>query len=169
MPSRSAISISVSLAGAVSSRPSMVKVTMGTSTGSRWGRGMAFMAVLSSHFVRKEFDHTVDRVWRRLPQSANRGIAHHLGEIRERLTIPLVALDQHIGLGRAHTAGRALAAGLMLEEAHHVAGRRLGSILIRQHDHSGGADEAAMRLQGVEIERYVAHRGRQDAARCAAG
>jgi len=78
----------------------MVKVTMGTSTGSRWGRGMAFMAVLSGHFMRKEFDHTVDRVGRSLSESANGSVAHDLREVRERLLVPSLAGDQPVGLTR---------------------------------------------------------------------
>ena len=57
---------------------------------------------------------------------------------------------------------------LVLEEAHRVA-RRADRAVVVGEDHDGGrADEAAVRLQRVEVERNVGERRRQDAARRAA-
>ncbi len=73
------------------------------------------------------------------------------------------------GLGGADAAGRALPAGLVLEEAHEVQGGIARLVGLREHDHRRGADEAAVRLERVEVERDVAHRCGQDPARGAAG
>ncbi len=57
-----------------------------------------------------------------------------------------VFLDQQRGFGRAVAARRALPARLVREETHHVARGGDGAVLVRQHDHRGRADEAAVRL-----------------------
>src|SRR5690606_32804273 len=41
-------------------------------------------------------------------------------------------------------------------------------VVSRKDHHSRGADEAAVLIQGVEVQRYVAERGGEDAARGAA-
>src|SRR5262249_39965375 len=70
---------------------------------------------------------------------------------------------------RTDPAGRALAAGLVLEEAHQVQRGILHAVLVRQHDDRGRADEAAILLERAEIEWDVGHRRRQDATGGAAG
>ena len=70
---------------------------------------------------------------------------------------------------RAVAAGRALAAALVLEEAHEVERHRLHVVLVGQDHHRVAADEAAVLLELAEVERDVGHVGRQDAARGAAG
>src|SRR5262249_2072713 len=66
---------------------------------------------------------------------------------------------------RAHPAWRALAAALVLEETHEVERYRFHVILVRQNDNRMRPDEAAMRLEGSEIERQIRHRRRQYSAR----
>ncbi len=68
----------------------------------------------------------------------------------------------------ADAARRALAARLVLEEAHQVQRRVARLVVLREDHHRRRADEAPVGLQRVEIERDVAHRGGQDAARGAA-
>ena len=77
-----------------------------------------------------------------------------------------ISADRLLG---ADAARRALAAGLVGEEAHQVERGVARAVVLRQHDHRRRADEAAVRLQRVEVERDVAQRRRQDAARRAAG
>ncbi len=86
----------------------------------------------------------------------------------EQRRVPLRARHQRDRLFGAHAARRALAAGLVGEELHQVERRVARAVVLRQHDHRRRADEAAVRLQRVEIERDVAERSRQDAARRAA-
>ena len=74
-------------------------------------------------------------------------------------------LDRLLG---ADAAGRALAAALVLEEAHQVERHRLHVVLVGEDDDRGRADEAAIGFERAEIERDVGHRRRQDAARGAA-
>ena len=82
---------------------------------------------------------------------------------------PSRPLHQPTRLLRADPAGRALAAALVLEEAHQVERRASHVVLVREHHDRGRADEAAVLLQRAEIERDVAMRRGQDAARGAAG
>ena len=56
----------------------------------------------------------------RLPKTANRGVAHGLGKLVEKLTVPLIPLEQGNRLVATHTTWRALAAGLILEESQQV-------------------------------------------------
>ena len=66
--------------------------------------------------------------------------------------------DQRRRLGGADAARRALAAGLVARRtASGCAPRRARVSWSRQHDHRGRADEAAVRLQRVEVERDVVH------------
>ena len=62
-----------------------------------------------------------------------------------------------------------MAAGLVGEEGEQVVGDGAQFVLVREHDDRRRADEAAVGLQGVEVERQVGERGGQDAARGAAG
>ena len=51
-----------------------------------------------------------------------------------------------------------------MEELHQVERRGGGAVALRQHDDRRRADEAAVRLQRIEVERDVRLRRRQDAA-----
>src|SRR5690554_5525222 len=144
MPSRLATSRIVSSSRPLTSRPFSVKVTIGASDCTTSFLVIAFILYSSAsvpertrpgsgQFLREILDHAVDRVRRGLAQTADRRIAHHERKIGQRVDIPLVvALDELDALGGADTAGRALTAGLVLEEAHHVA-RSVGSgVLVGQ-------------------------------------
>src|ERR1700692_3616771 len=113
MPSRSAISRMVSVLGPVTSRPLSVNVTVAASNCARSARVMAFIGYPSGNFVRKILHDAIHGVRRRLTQAANRGVAHHLRQIREQRLVPLVVRNQDVRLGGADAARRALAAGLM--------------------------------------------------------
>ena len=61
-------------------------------------------------------------------------------------------------------AGGHLGGDDLLERVDDVA-RGVGrAVVLRQHDHRGRADETAVRLQGVEVQRHVGQPCRQDAA-----
>ena len=106
-----------------------------------------------------------DRIGRRLPEAADRRVGHRDRELFEQRVVPLRRFHQLRGLGGADAARRALAARLVLEEAHQVQRRVARLVVLREDDHRRRADEAAVGLQRVEVERDVAHRGGQDAAR----
>src|SRR5450432_1275590 len=108
------------------------------------------------------------RIWGRLAETADRGILHGGGQLLEQALVPRSAGHELRGLLGPHPAGRALAAALVLEEAHQVQGHRLHVILLRQDDNRMRPNEAAVRLERTEIERNIRHAGRQDAARGAA-
>src|SRR5713226_2940271 len=135
IPARSAISMSVSVAEAVTSRPSSTKVTVGASVCARISRVTAFIAFSLSQFVGKIFDDRVHGIRRRLPQPANGRVAHDLGELRQQRLVPIVIGDERIGLGGAYPAGRALPAGFVFKKTYHIARRRFGGILRGQYDH----------------------------------
>src|SRR5215813_13150770 len=65
--------------------------------------------------VGKVFHHADQRVRRGLTQSADRGVAHQLGELVEQAFVPLAVLHQLGRLLGADAARRALAAALVLE------------------------------------------------------
>jgi hypothetical protein len=56
----------------------------------------------------------------RLPKTANRGIAHGLGKLVEKLAVPLIPLEQGNRFVATHATWRALTAGLILEESQQV-------------------------------------------------
>src|SRR6266481_1458379 len=56
----------------------------------------------------------------------------------------------------------------MLKETHHVARSGLGGVVVGQHDHRGGTDETSVGLQGIEVQRDIAQRRRENSTRCAA-
>ena len=124
---------------------------------------------MSPHLFGEIAQHQIEGVGRGLAQTADGGVAHHLRQLGQQRRVPHRLRHQRSGLGRAHAAGRALAAGFVLEEAHHVARRVHGAVPVRgaarEHHHRSRADEAAVRLQGVEIQRHVGQRRREDAAR----
>ena len=107
-------------------------------------------------------------VGRRLTQPADRGIDHGHGQLQQQLPVPGRGGHQVNRFLAAGAAGRALAAALVLEEAHQVQRRGGDRIPVRQDDHRGRTDQAAMLLKRAEIERDVGHRGGQYAARGAA-
>src|SRR5277367_3683249 len=109
-PSRSAISIRVSVARAVTSRPSRTNVTVAASVCARISRVTAFMVFSLTQFVGKVFDDGVDGIRRGLPETADRCIAHDLRKLRQQRLIPSVPGDQHVGLRGADAARRALTA-----------------------------------------------------------
>jgi hypothetical protein len=109
---------------------------------------------------------TLGAAW---PQAADRRVAHHRPQFAQQAGVPMRRGHQRRGLGGAGAARRALAAGLVHEEVHHVA-RRIGCpVGLRQHDHRRRADEAAVRLQRVEVQRQVGQVRRQHAAAGPAG
>ena len=61
---------------------------------------------------------------------------------------------------RALATGRALAAGLVAEERHHVARGVDRAVVLRQHDQRRRADQRAVVGQRVEVERLVGQRRR---------
>ena len=63
-------------------------------------------------------------------------------------------LDRLLG---ADPARRALAAALVLEEAHQVERHVLHVVLVAEDHDRGRADEAAVFLQRAEIQRQVVH------------
>src|SRR5690606_19177360 len=65
-------------------------------------------------------------------------------------------------------AGCALPAGFVLEEAHQVLNCCADVVLVGEYDDRRGADEAAVFLQGIEIEGDVGEAGGEDATRSAA-
>src|SRR5439155_12863233 len=100
-------------------------------------------------------EHRFHRVHRRLAETADRSVTHHLGELAEQLFVPRGALYDLDRLLAADTAGRALAAALILEEAQEVEGDRAHAVLVRKDNNGMRADEAAIGLQRAEIERDV--------------
>src|SRR6185312_12752477 len=77
----------------------------------------------------------VDRVWRGLAEAADGRIAHHGFEVAQRgLVKRAVLLQQRHYLAGAFAARRALAATFMLEELKQIERRRLGAVVIGEHD-----------------------------------
>ncbi len=113
------------------------------------------LRVHSRHLVSKIGLHAAHRVGRRLSEAADGGVGHDLIQVFERGVIPLRSLHELRGLAGADAAGRALAAAFVLEKAHDVERGVAGPVLIAEHDDGCRANEAAMRLQGVEVERHI--------------
>src|SRR5687768_14189319 len=120
--------------------------------------------IFISDLVRKVLRDAANGIGGGLPEAADGGIGHRDRQLFQQLAVPPGLLHQVRGLHGADAAGRALAAGLVGEELHHVRRGVARLVGLRQDDHRRRADEAAMRLQRVEIERDVAHGGGQDAA-----
>src|SRR5688572_20685269 len=74
--------------------------------------------IFMSDLVREMLRDATNGIGRGLPQAADRGIGHRDRELLEELVVPLLRLHQRRGLRGAHAARRALAARLVLEEAH---------------------------------------------------
>src|SRR6266851_4940189 len=108
------------------------------------------------------------RVHRRLAETADRGVAHHFGQLAEQILVPARPFHDLDRLLGSNAARRALTAALVLEEAQEVERDLPHAVLVGEDDDGMRADEAAMRLERAEIERNVGHAGRQDAARGAA-
>src|SRR5262249_35115364 len=70
--------------------------------------------------LREILQHAQERVRRRLAEPADRGVAHGVRELRQQRLIPGSGCHQRSGLLGSRPAGRALAAALVLEEAHQV-------------------------------------------------
>ena len=92
-----------------------------------------------------------------------------LAELAEKLAVPALGLHQLHRLGAADPARRALAAALVGEEAQHVERRRPRAVPVGEDHHGRRADEGAVRLQRVEVERHVVERGGQQPGRRPAG
>src|SRR5260370_25473759 len=118
--------------------------------------------------VRKILQHALKRIWGGLTETADRGIAHRGRQLLEQALVPGSVRHQLHGLFGPHPARRALAPALVLEEAHQVERHRLHVIMLGQNDNRMRPDDAAVRLEGAEIERQIRHAGRQNAARGAA-
>src|SRR5689334_2986683 len=73
-----------------------------------------------SDLVRKMLGDAADRIGRRLPQAADRRVGHGDRELLQERLVPLPRLHQARRLRGADAARRALAARLVLEEAHEV-------------------------------------------------
>src|SRR6056297_783550 len=101
------------------------------------------------------------RVGRGLSKPADRGVSHGRAKLFEQRLVPMVALHQLDGLLAAHATGRALSTALIFEEFQHVERRFSCAVLVGQDNHRRGADEGAMRLKRVEIERHVIERRRK--------
>ena len=110
-----------------------------------------------------------DRIRCGLAEAADGCVAQGLREGLQARGVPVVRADLFEQLLGAEAAGRALAAGLVGEEGEQVVGDGAQFVLVREHDDRRRADEAAVGLQGVEVEREVGERGGEDAARGAAG
>src|SRR5579885_165725 len=166
-PARSAAWRMVSPGRASMFLPSSVK---GTVRGLPRYCGFAAMLLSASlEFLRKIFYRTSQGVGRRLAQTADGGVDYHLRELLQQIEVPVLPLHQFHRLGGAHPAGRALATGLVLEEAHGVQGGGAGAVLVREDDDRRGADEAAVGVQRVKIQWNVAETCGQDAAGGPAG
>ena len=112
----------------------------------------------------KVADHAGDGVGRRLPEPADRRVGHRPRQFVEQRQIPCRLLEQPDRLLGADAARRALAARFVGKKPHQVERGVAGAVVLRQHDHGCGADERAVRLERVEIERHVAERRGQDPA-----
>src|SRR5260221_11308263 len=152
MPQCLALSIKVS-----SVRPTPVLPFTLTSTGI-----VAACAVLmrsigclrpSRYLVREVFHHRKDRVGGRLPQPAYGCVHHRLGKFLEQGLVPLLFFDELQRLGRAHAAGRALAAGFLGEEFGQVARGGGGAGAVGKDPDRGRADKPAVLVEGVELRR----------------
>ena len=107
--------------------------------------------------------------WRGLPQSADRGVIMACESSASKGWFHLaMAISAH-RLRRADAAGRALAAGFLVEETHQVSAASRALSCCGKDDHRRGTDEASMRLQRIEVQRNIAQRCRKDSARRAAG
>src|SRR6476619_4010053 len=71
-------------------------------------------------FIWEIFQHAQQRVGCRLPEAADRGVAHQGRQLGQERRVPRTALHQLGGLLAADPAGRALAATFVLEEPHQV-------------------------------------------------
>src|SRR3954471_15693492 len=84
--------------------------------------------IFISDLVPEVLDHAPDGIGGRLPEPADGGIGHGDGKLLEQLAVPPRRFHQLRGLDRAGAARRALAAGLVREELHHV-GRRVARLV----------------------------------------
>src|SRR2546426_889448 len=164
-------------AGTSTAAPSMVSFTRGVGkpSASLGHRAHARRTAPAGNVVLDLFgevgDDRLDRRRRHLPEAADGGEHHRLGQLVDQVEI--LALAAAVGdvfqdpdhLGRAQAAGDALAAGLVPEEADGVE---------RHVEHAGalGADDDRARaqhrsrlLERFEVERHVHHRGGEIARR----
>src|SRR6185295_16648087 len=74
--------------------------------------------IFISDLVREMLRDAANRIGRRLAEAADRGVGHRDRQLFQQSRVPPGRFHQVRGLGGADAAGRALAAGLVLEEAH---------------------------------------------------
>src|SRR5688572_28288440 len=79
--------------------------------------------IFMSYLVREMLRDAADRIRRRLSESADRGVGHRHRELFQQRVVPFGRFHQVRRFRGADAAGRALAAGFMLEELHQVQGR----------------------------------------------
>src|ERR1700730_13528619 len=115
----------------------------------------------SLNLLRKILDDGERGIRCRLPESADRRVNHGLRQLLQQRLIPAGPLHERERLGRADAGGRALATRLLGKELHEIARGIRCSVLSREDHDCRGPDEAAVLVQGVEIERNVGHRRRQ--------
>src|SRR6516225_8288927 len=115
----------VSPAGASTSRPSRVNL-MGRLV-SLMASPAVFLPASEGRLelLGKVFEHAQQRIWSRLAEAANRGVAHRRGKLSEERLVPRPRRHQHRSLLGADPAWRALAAALVLEELHQIERHRL--------------------------------------------
>src|SRR5690606_37394475 len=116
----------------VSSARPMTVLPLSLNSIGRAATSSLLIAVMVSplrQFVREVLHYTHHGVRRRLPQAANGCVHHGRGKFPEQRLIPLLAFHQLRRLGGAYPAGRALAAGFVGEEFHHIARGHLGAVL----------------------------------------
>src|SRR5262245_10226199 len=70
---------------------------------------------MSPHLLWEILHHGQRRVRGRLPQAADRGVHHGLRQLLQQWLVPLPLFHEGQRLCRAHPAGGALAAGLVME------------------------------------------------------
>src|SRR5262245_47510617 len=120
------------------SRSSMVKVPGFSPASLLIGPSkLGYLASLSSpaperlaQLLGKILQHAQQWVGRRLAEAADRGVAHSVRELGQQRLIPGAGCHQLGGLLGSRPAGRALAAALVLEEAHQVERHRFHIVLV---------------------------------------
>src|SRR6185295_9510412 len=85
--------------------------------------------IFISNLVREMLHDAADRIGCGLTQAADGRVGHRDRQLLEQRLVPFLGFHQVRRLRRAHAARRALAAGLVLEEAHQVQ-RRVARLVV---------------------------------------
>ena len=122
-------------------------------------------ALLCAHhgtdFVRKVFHHDQDGVRRRLPQAADRGVHHRLRTVPSATAGPTVGFSISVSALAVPTRQGVHWPQDSSEKNLDQVPRRVGrAVLVGEDDDRRRADEAAVLVERVEVERDVAHRRR---------